>query len=159
MYSRKQIEYSFFQFTFDKINLLPHESISVFDMFKIGIGPSSSHTSGPWRAAQRFIASLERQHDLSRLTHISVLLYGSLAKHRQGAWDGYSYTTGSGRRRPVTFNVGMIGSTIDAISRDKKILIDGRQQVGFDPATDISFLYSESLPFHPNAMTFYGQLP
>ncbi|HEV9035634.1 MAG TPA: serine dehydratase beta chain, partial [Puia sp.] len=63
---------------------MPHESISVFDMFKIGVGPSSSHTLGPWRAAQRFTDSLQEKHGLSGLEKITVLLYGSLAKTGKG---------------------------------------------------------------------------
>ena len=59
---------------------MSHEAISVFDMFKIGIGPSSSHTLGPWRAAQRFIQSLSDKDLLSQVKELRVLLYGSLAK-------------------------------------------------------------------------------
>ncbi|MDQ3550182.1 MAG: L-serine ammonia-lyase, partial [Bacteroidota bacterium] len=59
---------------------MAHEAISVFDMFKIGIGPSSSHTLGPWRAAERFIKVLEERNILLQVNSIRVLLYGSLAK-------------------------------------------------------------------------------
>ena len=61
-----------------------HEPISVFDIFKIGVGPSSSHTLGPWRAAQTFIQSLKKRGLLSGLKHVLVLLYGSLAKTGRG---------------------------------------------------------------------------
>ncbi|HQY42509.1 MAG TPA: serine dehydratase beta chain, partial [Ferruginibacter sp.] len=57
-----------------------YEAISVFDMFKIGVGPSSSHTLGPWRAAQRFVKALEEKEMLQLVISIEVLLYGSLAK-------------------------------------------------------------------------------
>ena len=59
---------------------MPHEAISVFDMFKIGVGPSSSHTLGPWKAALRCIESIEQKGKIEDVVGISVLLYGSLAK-------------------------------------------------------------------------------
>ena len=63
---------------------MPHEAISVFDMFKIGVGPSSSHTLGPWRAAQRFTESLLQTKKLQQVTSLEILLYGSLAKTGKG---------------------------------------------------------------------------
>jgi L-serine dehydratase len=126
----------------------------VFDMLKIGVGPSSSHTLGPWRAAQRFITSFQRQLDLSHLSHISVLLYGSLAKTGKGHGTDIAIQLGLAGEDPVTFDVGQIIPTIDTISRDKKLTICGQKEIDFDPAIDISFLYTETLPFHPNAMTF-----
>lgn len=60
------------------------EQISVFDIFKIGIGPSSSHTLGPWRAAQQFTASLAQNHLIDEIEGIKILLYGSLAKTGKG---------------------------------------------------------------------------
>jgi L-serine dehydratase len=59
---------------------LIYEAITVFDIFKIGVGPSSSHTLGPWRAAQRFVQSLQQKDILFDVREIKVLLYGSLAK-------------------------------------------------------------------------------
>ncbi|HOA39503.1 MAG TPA: serine dehydratase beta chain, partial [Flavihumibacter sp.] len=60
------------------------ESISVFDIFKIGVGPSSSHTLGPWRAARLFLQQLRSRNQLQQVTDLSVLLYGSLAKTGRG---------------------------------------------------------------------------
>jgi len=141
-----------------KFHPLPHESISVFDMFKIGVGPSSSHTLGPWRAAQRFISSLEGKHDLSRLDHIQVLLYGSLAKTGKGHGTDIAIQLGLAGEDPVTFDVGQITPTIEGIARERKLRVGGRQEIDFDPAEDISFLYTETLPFHPNAVTFMARL-
>ncbi len=59
---------------------MPHQAISVFDMFKIGVGPSSSHTLGPWRAALDFLNKINSQHLLIHVKQITILLYGSLAK-------------------------------------------------------------------------------
>jgi len=127
-------------------------------MFKIGIGPSSSHTLGPWRAAQRFIVSLKKQHPLSGLSQLRVLLYGSLAKTGKGHGTDIAIQLGLAGEDPVTFDVGMITPTIDAIARDKNLSVDKQQIIDFDPAVDIEFLYTETLPFHPNAMTFLATL-
>ena len=133
---------------------LPHESISVFDMFKIGVGPSSSHTLGPWRAAQRFISNLEKQYDLSRLLSINVLLYGSLAKTGKGHGTDIAIQLGLAGEDPVTFDPGQIGTYIQEIQTQKKLFIKGVKTIDFDPSVDIVFLYTETLPYHPNAMTF-----
>jgi L-serine dehydratase len=133
---------------------LPHESISVRDIFKIGIGPSSSHTLGPWRAAQRFTDSIYARYGLAGLEHINVLLYGSLAKTGKGHGTDIAIQLGLAGEDPVTFNTGLIEPTIQAIRLTRSLTIRGEQKIRFDPDEDISFLYSESLPYHPNAMTF-----
>lgn len=133
---------------------MPHESISVKDIFKIGIGPSSSHTLGPWRAAQRFTSSIEKKYALEGLRSVKILLYGSLAKTGRGHGTDIAIQLGLAGEDPVTFDVGLIGSTIADISNNKRLVIHGRQPIVFDPSTDIEFLFSETLPYHPNAMTF-----
>ncbi|HTI91397.1 MAG TPA: L-serine ammonia-lyase [Puia sp.] len=133
---------------------MPHESISVFDMFKIGVGPSSSHTLGPWRAAQRFTDSINAKFGLKTLTSLKVLLYGSLAKTGKGHGTDIAIQLGLAGEDPVSFDVAMIDMTIMTIATEKKIEIKGERLIHFDPATDIEFLYTEALPYHPNAMTF-----
>lgn len=133
---------------------MSHEAISVFDMFKIGVGPSSSHTLGPWRAAQRFTASLEAKGLLFRVRNIRVLLYGSLAKTGIGHGTDIAVQLGLNGEDPVTFEVNNINARMFDIKTMKKILLAGKHEVEFDPAEDIEFLYTESLPFHPNALTF-----
>jgi L-serine dehydratase len=135
-----------------------HEAISVFDMFKIGIGPSSSHTLGPWRAAQRFTNSLQQKNILNDVKSIEVLLYGSLAKTGVGHGTDIAVQLGLSGDDPVTFDVNNIAAKIDDIKGMKKILLAGKHEIDFDPAEDIEFLYSESLPFHPNALTFLVKL-
>ncbi|HLA59962.1 MAG TPA: serine dehydratase beta chain, partial [Puia sp.] len=95
---------------------MPHESISVFDMFKIGVGPSSSHTLGPWRAAQRFTDSINSKFGLGGLKSVKVLLYGSLAKTGKGHGTDIAIQLGLAGEDPVSFDVGMIDSTILAIA-------------------------------------------
>jgi L-serine dehydratase len=133
---------------------LPHESISVFDMFKIGVGPSSSHTLGPWRAAQRFTNSINAKFGLGGLQSVKVLLYGSLAKTGKGHGTDIAIQLGLAGEDPVTFDVSMIDTTIMTIATEQEIKIRGERLIHFDPVTDIEFLYTEVLPYHPNAMTF-----
>ncbi len=133
---------------------MSHEAISVFDMFKIGVGPSSSHTLGPWRAAQQFTSSLERKNRLDDVVRIEVLLYGSLAKTGVGHGTDIAVQLGLSGDDPVTFDVNSINAKIRDISLMRKILLAGRHEIEFTPADDIEFLYSESLPYHPNALTF-----
>jgi L-serine dehydratase len=133
---------------------LNYEPISVFDIFKIGIGPSSSHTLGPWRAAQRFTSSLVTRNKLYDVTSVKVLLYGSLAKTGTGHGTDMAVQLGLGGEDPVTFEVNRIHARLEDIATMKRILLGGLHEVVFDPREDIEFLYAETLPFHPNALTF-----
>ena len=133
---------------------MPHESISVFDIFKIGIGPSSSHTLGPWRAAQRFLQSLEKKGLLPEVTAVDIILYGSLAKTGKGHGTDVAVQLGLNGEDPVTFDVNAIDTRMADIRQRKKLLLAGRYEIDFDPATGIEFLFNESLPYHPNALTF-----
>jgi len=127
-------------------------------MFKIGVGPSSSHTLGPWRAAQRFTDSLEQQSALSQLVTLQVLLYGSLAKTGKGHGTDIAIQLGLAGEDPVTFDIGLIEPAIKNILTNKRLRVKGSQDINFDPLTDICFLYTETLPYHPNAMTFLATL-
>jgi L-serine dehydratase len=135
-----------------------HEAISVFDMFKIGVGPSSSHTLGPWRAAQRFTNSLQQQNLLLNVISIEVLLYGSLAKTGVGHGTDVAVQLGLSGDDPVTFDVNNITAKIDDIRNMNKLLLGGKHEIDFSPAEDIEFLFTESLPYHPNALTFLVKL-
>lgn len=133
---------------------MAHEAISVFDMFKIGVGPSSSHTLGPWRAAQRFVKSLEDRNLLDEVTELRVLLYGSLAKTGKGHGTDVAVQLGLSGDDPVTFDVNQIDAKVSDILQMKKLVLGGRHEIDFDPREDIDFLVSESLPEHPNALSF-----
>lgn len=135
-----------------------HEAISVFDMFKIGIGPSSSHTLGPWRAAQRFTKMLEEKDLLDAVVSLEVLLYGSLAKTGRGHGTDVAIQLGLAGHDPVTFNVNHIDAAVADIAAMKKIVLHGRHEIDFDPVEDMEFLYSETLPFHPNGLSFLVKL-
>ena len=137
---------------------MSHEAISVFDMFKIGIGPSSSHTLGPWRAAQMFTDSLRKADKLDQVIRLEVLLYGSLAKTGVGHGTDIAIQLGLCGEDPVTFDVNSIDARINDIKQMKKLVLGARHEIDFDPREDIEFLFSESLPFHPNALTFLVEL-
>jgi L-serine dehydratase len=134
------------------------EQISVFDIFKIGIGPSSSHTLGPWRAAQQFTASLKEKGLLDNVEQIKILLYGSLAKTGVGHGTDIAILLALTGADPVTFDVNAIDPTIAAIKNDQLLNVAGTRLITFDFTDDLVFLYLESLPFHPNAVTFQAFL-
>lgn len=135
-----------------------HEAISVFDIFKIGVGPSSSHTLGPWRAAERFVNSLLKRDLLFKVRSLRILLYGSLAKTGKGHGTDIAVQLGLSGEDPVSFDTGMISHRIQEIASMKRIVLGGRHEIPFDPAEDLEFLFAESLPYHPNALSFLVQL-
>jgi L-serine dehydratase len=129
------------------------ESISVFDIFKIGVGPSSSHTLGPWRAALRFLDSVKAA-GIQNVLKVEVLLYGSLAKTGKGHGTDVAVILGLCGEDPVTFDVNQITPRMNEISASGKMMLGGEKQIDFQPATDVVFLYNDTLPYHPNAVTF-----
>ncbi|MBY0542517.1 MAG: L-serine ammonia-lyase [Sphingobacteriaceae bacterium] len=137
---------------------MPNEQISVFDIFKIGIGPSSSHTLGPWRAAQQFTTSLQKQGGLGDVEQVKILLYGSLAKTGKGHGTDIAILLGLSGGDPVTFDVNAIDSTVASIKETQKLNLNGNKAINFSYAEDLIFLFTESLPFHPNAVTFQAFL-
>lgn len=126
----------------------------MFDIFKIGVGPSSSHTLGPWRAALKFLAKIERENAISDIDAVRVLLYGSLAKTGVGHGTDVAVQLGLSGEDPVTCDVNAIPARISDIAGMKRLMLMGRHEIIFDPREDIEFFLSESLPFHPNALTF-----
>ena len=134
------------------------EEISVFDIFKIGIGPSSSHTLGPWRAAQSFTESLERNGVLGNVVQVKILLYGSLAKTGIGHGTDIAIMLGLSGDDPVTCDVNDVIPKSKRIRADKKLVLRDTHSIDFNYAEDLIFLYQESLPAHPNAVTFQAFL-
>lgn len=137
---------------------MPYEAISVFDIFKIGVGPSSSHTLGPWQAARRFVQTLEDKGQLQEVIQLRVLLYGSLAKTGKGHGTDVAVQLGLCGEDPVSFAVDQIDARIRDIATMHKLLLNGKHEVEFNAAEDIEFLFAETLPFHPNAMSVLVQL-
>lgn len=126
-------------------------------MFKIGVGPSSSHTLGPWRAALRFLTTLQQNGPLSNVVQVRILLYGSLAKTGKGHGTDIAVQLGLCGDDPVTFDVAQITPKINDIAAMNRLVIGGLHEVVFHPAEDIDFLITESLPYHPNALTFLAK--
>jgi L-serine dehydratase len=135
------------------------ESISVFDMFKIGIGPSSSHTLGPWKAGLNFLERLYEAGELDSVSKITVKLYGSLAKTGKGHGTDIAVQMGLLGANPETVPVDSVMPTIAQIALDKKLNLNGERYINFDPSIDIEFHYLRTLPAHPNGMTLVAETP
>ena len=127
-------------------------AISVFDLFKIGIGPSSSHTVGPMRAAALFVESLRGKHQLEQVRRIEVQLFGSLSATGIGHGSDNAVIMGLMGEWPDAIDPAQIGPRIQALRETHTLLLDGRLSVPFVWARDMRLL-DENLPFHPNAMT------
>ncbi|CAM9954219.1 unnamed protein product, partial [Phaeothamnion confervicola] len=123
--------------------------ISVFDLFKIGIGPSSSHTVGPMRAARK---ALEDLPDLSQVVHVKAVLYGSLALTGRGHGTDKAIILGLSGLRQDTVDPETIPQVLDEVALDGELPLLGKHKVPFFIAEDIEFRGHESLPFHPNAL-------
>jgi len=132
--------------------------ISVFDIFKIGIGPSSSHTMGPWRAAQRFLASCRELGLLDQVEGVRVDLYGSLAKTGRGHGTDVAVMLGLLDWDPVTCDPADIPAAIEEIWRTRTLLLGGQRPATFDPAASCLFHSRTTLTGHPNALAFTALL-
>ncbi len=126
-------------------------AVSVFDLFKIGIGPSSSHTVGPMRAARLF--GLRLQHDglLDKVGRVQVILYGSLGATGKGHGSDKAVLLGLAGHEPDTVDVEAIPALLEVI-RSGDLRIVGQHAVAFNEATDLVFKRRETLPFHANGM-------
>lgn len=131
--------------------------VSVFDLFKIGIGPSSSHTMGPMTAACRFAKSLEDQGILARVAQVTVSLYGSLALTGKGHATDTAVTTGLAGFLPAQVNPDAAARLIEDVRQHGKMLLAGRHEIDFRIERDIHWKFKESLPYHPNALTLFAR--
>lgn len=129
------------------------ECISVFDMLKIGVGPSSSHTLGPWRAAERFIAELKDLNIFDKVTGISVDLYGSLSLTGIGHATDLAVMLGLSGADPEYVPIESIQGTIDAIHQTQQLKLANQKSIKFHPKEAIVF-NKNFLPFHSNGMSF-----
>lgn len=128
--------------------------ISVFDIFSIGIGPSSSHTVGPMRAAKRFAQTLETQNLLSKLTHIHTDLYGSLGQTGKGHGTGKAVILGLLGHDPETVHVDHIPQWLAHIEQTQQLTLLGHKSIAFPNQGAIVFHRHQSLPAHSNGLTF-----
>ena len=129
-------------------------TVSVFDLFSIGIGPSSSHTVGPMRAAGRFVASLADEGLLDRTTRVQSELFGSLGATGHGHGSYNAVLWGLEGEDPETVDVGTGPQRAAEITSTGRLRLGGTHEVDFDPDDDLVLHRRRSLPFHPNGMTF-----
>ncbi|MBA3895707.1 MAG: L-serine ammonia-lyase [Sphingomonadaceae bacterium] len=127
---------------------------STFDLFKIGIGPSSSHTMGPMTAAADFAVRLARGAMLDRVARVDVALYGSLALTGKGHASDRAILLGLSGERPASLDPDRADTIVTGIRSCGRLKLGGAQEIAFDEARDLRFLQRERLDFHSNAMRF-----
>jgi L-serine dehydratase len=129
-------------------------ALSVFDLFKIGIGPSSSHTVGPMRAARQFALRLRDAGLLDRTARVSVTLYGSLGATGKGHGSDKAILLGLEGEEPDTVDVDAIAGAVQRIRDSRELALLGATPLSFEEKRDLVFNHRESLPLHSNGMSF-----
>ncbi|MFK8266097.1 L-serine ammonia-lyase [Capnocytophaga cynodegmi] len=129
------------------------ECISVFDMLKIGVGPSSSHTLGPWRAAEAFLKELKSERLLAKTQKVRVDLYGSLSLTGKGHATDLAVMFGLSGADPEYVPIESLDVIIKAINKNQEIYLGNEFIIKFNPTEDIIF-NRNFLPFHANGITF-----
>ncbi|WP_288797933.1 L-serine ammonia-lyase [uncultured Arsenicicoccus sp.] len=128
-------------------------ALSVFDLFSIGIGPSSSHTVGPMRAALMFARSLEADGQLDRVTRLRVELYGSLGATGHGHGSDKAVLLGLSGEAPELVDPRAVAGRLAQMRASRRLSLLGRHEIDFDEATDLVMHRTRSLPGHSNGMT------
>ena len=129
-------------------------TLSVFDIFKIGIGPSSSHTMGPMRAAREFALELKRTGVLGATQEIAVRLYGSLALTGLGHGTDRAILAGLEGAEPQSVEPDGLEATVQRIRSSGRIALLGEHEIGFDEPMQLLLMRHERLPRHTNGMRF-----
>jgi L-serine dehydratase len=129
-------------------------AVSVFDLFKIGIGPSSSHTVGPMRAARQFALRLQQAGILEQTAGVRCNLYGSLGATGKGHASDVAVLLGLLGREPDTVEVDGVPALLTTIRNSRQLDLLGQHAIAFTEKEDLLFLRSETLPFHANGMRF-----
>jgi L-serine dehydratase len=133
---------------------MQHMPISVFELFSIGIGPSSSHTVGPMRATFKFVQDLENKGFLQSLSRLKVDLYGSLALTGKGHGTDIAILLGSEGYTPAGIDPDQIKDLIAKIRNSKTLDVAGKYTICFHEEKDLLFHGDKQLPFHPNGIRF-----
>jgi L-serine dehydratase len=134
-------------------------TLSVFDIFKVGIGPSSSHTMGPMRAAREFVLALERDGLLNQTEQIAIRLYGSLALTGAGHGTDRAVLAGLEGADPETVDPESIDPLLQRIRSTGRIKLLGKHEIAFDEPMQLLFMVHERLPRHSNGMRFTALAP
>jgi L-serine dehydratase len=129
-------------------------NISAFDIFKVGIGPSSSHTVGPMRAAKRFAESVAECTDISRAGSLRVELFGSLGHTGKGHGSDLAVTLGLEGESPDTVDVDDVPRRIARVREGRSLLLLGKHEIPFSFEESVVFHRREKLPLHSNGMRF-----
>lgn len=129
-------------------------SVSVFELFKVGIGPSSSHTVGPMKAARSFLLDLDAAGTLTRVARVSVSLYGSLALTGRGHASDTAIMLGLAGEEPENVDPEQVAGLVAAIVASQRVLLLGRHGIAFRPDRDIHFRQRERMKLHSNGMRF-----
>jgi L-serine dehydratase len=129
-------------------------ALSVFDLFKIGIGPSSSHTVGPMRAARQFAIRLRESGLLPKVSRIAVTLYGSLGATGKGHGSDKAILLGLEGHEPDSVDVDAIAGIVQRIRDARQLNLLGEKSLGFDEKRDLVFNHRDTLPLHSNGMRF-----
>ncbi len=127
--------------------------LSILDLFKIGVGPSSSHTVGPMVAANRFVAALQQQELLEHTQRIAIELYGSLAMTGSGHATDTAIMLGLMAQQPDQLDPDQAPEIIKQIRQSGELWLAGQHLIAFSEPEHLHFLYGQSLPKHPNGMT------
>ncbi|MDQ3234696.1 MAG: hypothetical protein M3Q07_23065, partial [Pseudobdellovibrionaceae bacterium] len=129
-------------------------AISTFDLFKIGIGPSSSHTVGPMRAGHRFLMGLEEKGVFDQVASVTCELYGSLALTGIGHGTDKAIMLGLSGEQPDQVDPETIDGKLDKIRGELRLYLKGQRPIEFDPKKHIIFFRKKVLPLHSNGMRF-----
>jgi L-serine dehydratase len=129
-------------------------AISVFDLFKVGIGPSSSHTVGPMKAARMFAEGLRDDGLLTSVRTVRVCLYGSLGLTGKGHGSDKAVLLGLEGEQPATVDVNAIPARLQAIAQRQAVRLLGQHEIGFTVGEHLEFNRKETLGYHPNGMRF-----
>ncbi|HEY3338598.1 MAG TPA: L-serine ammonia-lyase [Propionicimonas sp.] len=129
-------------------------ALSVFDLFRVGIGPSSSHTVGPMKAAGRFVASLADDGMLAGVAAVTAELFGSLGATGHGHGSVPAVVLGLAGHRPDLVDPPAVRPLVDAVRTSHRLRLAGDHDIDFDPDTDVVLHRNRTLPVHSNGMIF-----
>ena len=131
-------------------------AVSVFDLFKVGIGPSSSHTVGPMRAARRFTQALANRGLISHVRRVRSELFGSLGATGKGHGTDTAVLLGLAGHEPDTVDVDQVSAMVEEIRQSGALLLDSTHRIAWDEQSDLLLDGLKTLPFHANGMCFTG---
>ncbi|MFQ3199065.1 MAG: L-serine dehydratase, partial [Paraglaciecola sp.] len=138
------------------VNLIEKTMISVFDMFSIGIGPSSSHTVGPMRAGREFCLQLKEQQLFAQTDAIKVELFGSLGQTGKGHGTGKAVILGLLGHAPESIDVSLVDALLQEVDKEQTLSLNGEKPVSFSREGAIVFHRRKTLPLHANGLTFHA---